>query len=213
MIAASQQGATTLLHIILSLRLVQALRDDKNEIFRAAHDASAAADFVLSLDRERVNVAEEHRQSEPEREMSRFVARLDAGSGDVGVHDKRFGNDHHTPIDHAGSSSQEGRANHNNRSEVSESLQEARALAIKELGREARIYIAQIASGVYYGKIIGETDHHVVQRLSGQTAVAHLKKLLAENPKLKSNVSISYGGEKARVRDIPERSKTAELAR
>ena len=34
---------------------VEALRKDKNEIFRAAHDASAAADFVLSLDRERAN--------------------------------------------------------------------------------------------------------------------------------------------------------------
>jgi antirestriction protein ArdC len=32
---------------------VKALREDKNEIFRAAHDASAAADYLLSLERER----------------------------------------------------------------------------------------------------------------------------------------------------------------
>ena len=31
---------------------ITALREDKNEIFRAAHEASAATDFVLSLDRE-----------------------------------------------------------------------------------------------------------------------------------------------------------------
>ena len=31
---------------------VKALREDKNEIFRAAHDASLATDYVLSLDRE-----------------------------------------------------------------------------------------------------------------------------------------------------------------
>ena len=32
---------------------MKALREDKNEIFRAAHDASAAADYLLSLERER----------------------------------------------------------------------------------------------------------------------------------------------------------------
>ena len=31
---------------------IKALKEDKNEIFRAAHDASAATDFVLSLERE-----------------------------------------------------------------------------------------------------------------------------------------------------------------
>ena len=37
---------------------VKALKEDKNEIFRAAHDASAATDFLLSLERER-SLAEE----------------------------------------------------------------------------------------------------------------------------------------------------------
>ena len=68
-------------------------------------------------------------------------------------------------------------------------------------------------SGIYYGKIIGETDHHVLQRLSGQTAVAHLKKLVGDTAELNSTVSIAYRAEKARVREIPEREKTAELAR
>jgi antirestriction protein ArdC len=31
---------------------IKALREDKNEIFRAAHEASAATDFVMSLDLE-----------------------------------------------------------------------------------------------------------------------------------------------------------------
>jgi antirestriction protein ArdC len=53
MIAASQQRATPLLHIIFSLRLIAALRNDKNEIFRAASAASAAADYVLGRDRNR----------------------------------------------------------------------------------------------------------------------------------------------------------------
>lgn len=193
---------------------IQALRNDKNEIFRAAHDASVAADFVLSLDRERANASENERRLQPERETSRFVARLEPGSGTVGVHDKRFGNDHHTPIDQGEAPSEGGRINRaTSRTELSESFQEARALAVKELGQEARTYIAQTNSGIYHGKIIGETDHHILQRLSGQTAVAHLKKLVGDTPELNSNVSIAYRAEKARIRDIPEREKSAELAR
>ena len=37
---------------------VKALREDKNEIFRAAHDASAATDFILALERDR-SIADE----------------------------------------------------------------------------------------------------------------------------------------------------------
>jgi len=37
---------------------VKALREDKNEIFRAAHDASAATDFLLALERDR-SIADE----------------------------------------------------------------------------------------------------------------------------------------------------------
>jgi antirestriction protein ArdC len=37
---------------------IKALRDDKNEIFRAAHDASAATDFLLALERDR-SIADE----------------------------------------------------------------------------------------------------------------------------------------------------------
>ena len=37
---------------------IKALRQDKNEIFRAAHDASAATDYLLALERDR-SIAEE----------------------------------------------------------------------------------------------------------------------------------------------------------
>jgi antirestriction protein ArdC len=45
---------------------IKALKDDKNEIFRAAHDASAAADFVLSLDKERVREQEVAKRTKEE---------------------------------------------------------------------------------------------------------------------------------------------------
>ncbi len=127
---------------------VEALRKDKNEIFRAAHDASGAADFALSLDRERTKDAVEKKtDSRPEQESSRFVSRLETGSGTVAVHDKRFGNDHHTAVDHEGGSSVTTGENRTaNRGELSESFQQARALAIKELGQEARTYVAQTHS-------------------------------------------------------------------
>lgn len=194
---------------------VDALRKDKNEIFRAAHDASAATDFILDLYREHAKkLSEKKAEAQPERESSHFVARLEPGSGTVGVHDKRFGNDHHTPINQSlDSSGQDAKTPSANRSELSESFQEARALAIKELGQEAKTYAAQTRSGIYRGQIIGETDHHVVQRLSAQTAVAHLKTLVGDAPEITSSVAITYQADKARVQTVAERSRTAEIAR
>lgn len=137
------------------------------------------------------------RSAESAREGDRFVARLEPGSGTVAVHDKRFGNDHHTSINQTSQSANASSGVRNgNRSELSESFQEALALAIKELGQEARTYVAQTHSGIYCGKIIGETDHHVVQRVSRQTAIAHLKELVGARPEINSNVAISYQAEK-----------------
>lgn len=184
---------------------IQALQKDKSEIFRAAHDATAAADFILGLDRER---SKEIGQS-PEKETSRFTSRTERDSGTVSVHDKRFGNDHHTPIN--GSTENAGRTVSS--ADLRESFQEARELAIKELGQEARTYVAQTQSGIYKGRIIGETEHHLIQSLSGQTAVAHLKQLLADSPNLDDNVVIAYRNNQTQVREQRERSRTAELAR
>ncbi len=43
---------------------IKALKEDKNEIFRAAHDASKAADFLLSLEREK-SIGEEELAAQP----------------------------------------------------------------------------------------------------------------------------------------------------
>ncbi|MGH9343216.1 MAG: ArdC family protein [Terriglobia bacterium] len=189
---------------------IDALRKDKNEIFRAAHDASAATDFVLSLDREREKKLVANKiESQPQRENSRFAARLEPGSGTVGVHDKRFGNDHHTTLDQPVQLGEDSAS----RGELSESFREARALAVKELGQEARTFVAQTHSGIYCGKIIGETDHHLVQRVSANTAVTHLKKLVGDTPEHDRNIAICYRHDKVQIRELRERSKGAELAR
>jgi hypothetical protein len=43
---------------------IKSLKEDKNEIFRAAHDASAAADVLLGLERDR-SIADESLQASP----------------------------------------------------------------------------------------------------------------------------------------------------
>lgn len=49
MIAASEPRPTALLHIILSSRLLKALKSDKRAIFTAASKAQQAVDWLLNL--------------------------------------------------------------------------------------------------------------------------------------------------------------------
>ena len=99
------------------------------------------------------------------------------------------------------------------RSELNASFTAAKEVTAKVLGESARTFTAETESGVYYGRIIGETDLHVVQRISGQTAVAHMKSLFDSVPQFGSNVGITYARDLATVRDPPERVKAQELAR
>ncbi len=48
--AARERKPQRLLHIMICWRLLQVLRDDKHEIFRAARDAHRAADLLLALE-------------------------------------------------------------------------------------------------------------------------------------------------------------------
>jgi hypothetical protein len=64
------------------------------------------------------------------------------------------------------------------------------------LGDTARIYTAQTDSGIYRGEIIGQTEHHVVQRLSQGSAVAHPKELLGTLPSVGENVVLRYSNGK-----------------
>jgi hypothetical protein len=65
----------------------------------------------------------------------------------------------------------------------------------------------------YHGRIIGETAHHVVQRLSPRTAVAHMKRLLEHLPHADDNVAIAYSNDHGLARDIRERVNPQELGR
>jgi hypothetical protein len=81
------------------------------------------------------------------------------------------------------------------------------------VGEKAKTYVAQTESGVYRGEIIGQTDLHVIQRLSGESAVAHMKHLLSRTPEPGRNVLIAYSKDGGRVKDLQEKSRSRELSR
>jgi hypothetical protein len=251
---------------------IKALKEDKNEIFRAAHDASAATDFVLGLEREasraealeigasvsgdllesqpvagraaakgqeirdeievlqidRDRVVEESRVGsavqqpenageQPQREDSQVVARFQADSGTVSVHHKSSGTDHHVPVEAAASGQSNGKerpaSSQISREDLSISFAAAKELTAEKLGDSVRMFAAQTQSGNYSGNIIGETDFHVVQRLSPHSSIAHMRHLLNLPPKVGEKVTIAYANEKGSVKELQERGKTRELAR
>jgi len=81
------------------------------------------------------------------------------------------------------------------------------------LGEGARTFTAETESGIYNGRIIGETDLHVLQRISGRTAIAHMKRLFDSVPPLGANVAVTYARGLATIRDALERVQAQELGR
>lgn len=229
---------------------IKALKEDKNEIFRAAHDASAATDFVLGLERElsradaieiadadgevsqraqrlrdeTENLADERdliaaptssSLDEPNRETSAVAARFEPLSGTVGVYNKQSGSDRHTPVEQIPASNNRALAHSDaiDRETLSLSFGAAKNIAAAKLGETARTFVAQTQSGAYRGEIIGATDLHVIQRLSPQSAVAHMKHLLTTAPEVGARVGIAYKDEVGSVRELREKSRERELTR
>lgn len=228
---------------------IKALKEDKNEIFRAAHDASAAADFVLNLEREvsgaeslevggsagteveraqvirdEIGVLENDRDvvgsadrdsttwAGGERESTRFVARFEPKTGTIAVHDKRLGADQRSTVDTARLVGPESDGEAWREGFIS-SFAVAKSITAEKLGDKARTFTAQTQSGNYRGEIIGETELHLVQRISPQSAVAHMKPLLESMPHVGENVGIGYVNDRGSVKELREWSKTKELVR
>jgi antirestriction protein ArdC len=185
----------------------QALKEDKNEIFKAARDASKATDFLLALEREKnLNAALASVQQDGKREEnSQSVAQQELGTATVRVQHKATATEGRVVDDTAKASE---------RAALSQSFGESKELTASKLGDGAKVYIAQLDSGKYSGKIIGETSQHVVQQLSPTSSVAHIKKQLGDSaPAVGSNVAVTYSNGRANIKEIAEREKSRSLGR
>jgi len=208
---------------------LQALRNDKNEIFRAAKDAHRATDFLLALELEQsVDKALKAGAPQLRRETAEYVAAYEPGSGTVDLEQKRTATEHRAPAERDPAEKAEPLAEAEKAAEqilddqvqslpepspLKKSFAAAQEMTRRELNQSARTFVADTASGVYRGEIIGETELHVVQRLSPQSTVAHMKSLLERVPQVGESVAISYSQSRAIVNSFEPRERTRALAR
>ena len=158
----------------------QALQQDKHEIFRAAHDASAITDYLLGMERQRSLVA---KQPAP-------GPALAAGS-------TRSTGPHTLSGEEHGKSGPPSQTR-----ELSDSLAAAQSITTQALGDTAKMLTAQTGSGIYYGVILSETTHHFIQRQSAHSGIAHLKELLDQQPQVGAHVRIHYADTRGTVREV-----------
>jgi Zincin-like metallopeptidase len=188
---------------------IKALKEDKNEIFRASHDASVATDFLLSLERERSLAEEELVAAQDPTAASGLSPASMLEEETATIHRDRKRLEDLDP--EVGATPPVG--DESGERQKTESLAEARDVAAKSLGETATLRAAETESGTYRGAIIAETELHVIQRESSQSAIAHRKELLNRQPAIGEMVRVSYSNSKGMVRESHERSKSQELAR
>ena len=166
---------------------IQTLQEDKNEIFRAAHDASAITDYLLAFERDR-SIESQQVSAEPARNAQ--------------------------DIPFAGSHGEQARSGPPNQpNELANSLTAAQSITAKALGVCAKMLQAQTESGIYNGIIIGETARHLVQRQSAHNSIVHPKDLLDRLALVGDHVCILYANSKGRVQEVRKHAKQAELGR
>lgn len=71
------------------------------------------------------------------------------------------------------------------------SFADARVIAEREVGAGTRTYIPR-PEGRYTGKVLGETDLHVVQQIGRQSAIAHFRDKLQRAPQVGDVVEVRY---------------------
>ncbi len=205
---------------------IKALQDDKNEIFRAAKDAHRATDFLLALEMEKSVGEALATAQDPQhrRETSKYVAEYEPTTGTVNIEEKSTAHEERivAPVnrDSADSLAEPKEITENIldnevhlTSDLKQSFAQAQDLTRGSLGEKARTFVADTESGIYRGEVLGETDRHLIQRLSDRSAVAHMKHLLDTLPEIGQEVAISYSQQSARVQEMPSRVVEKELAR
>lgn len=220
---------------------IKGLKEDKNEIFRAAHDASAATDFLLTLERDRSLADEELATGgsavpasileQTTADVHRDRERLDESVSET----PSDGLEPSAPVREtseqvarmepgSGTVNVQVKQSGTERRSTVETpiaaasrnngpLADAQSITAEALGPKAKALNAQTESGAYRGPVIGETDQFIIQRQSSRFSVAHPRDLLDRQPNVGENVSINYSESKGSVREYRERSRSQERAR
>lgn len=209
---------------------IKALRDDKNEIFRAAQDASRATEFLLSLERDKTIAQDladlpDASAALMEQETARLRSDLESEPNtsinpipDLVTHETGDSVARFEPKDgvakiHDNATGTDHSLTVDPLSAIEKAFQSAQTLTSERLGKDARLTAAVIEGGRYRGPVIGESGELVIQQVAAKSAVAHPKELLDSQPQLGQRVSIAYADAHAQVRDIRERAKSQELSR
>lgn len=178
---------------------IQTLKNDKNEIFRAAKDAHAAADYLIAFDKE---LPKDRSPQEPSRtETAELVAAREPAAAAALVTEKQTATESQLPVE-AGP-----------KRLAEESLAAAQDLTKRVLGEKAKHYLADTESGTYRGVIVAETAQHLVQRISPKSVAIHEKTLLPSSVVPGANVLVSYSNNVAQVRPYKARQRAQVLAR
>lgn len=207
---------------------IKTLQEDKNEIFRAARDAHKAADFILGMEKAK---ASEKAPAQLRTETSEHVADLERGSSTVNIVEKQTATEHREPVASAkarrGTEADQdakvdaekildgevdGRKAPSDR-DFEKSLGEADRKIRELLGEKANVYQADTESGRYRGPVMAASEHHVLQKLSPRSAVAHAKTLLPRGVKPGEDLVVSYSNGVATLKPNQVKQRTHALSR
>jgi antirestriction protein ArdC len=207
---------------------ISALKNDKHEIFRAAKDAHKATDYLLGL--ERSKAVESKAVPQIRTETSEHVAAYERGTGTVNIVEKETATETRNPARTGKAGMPDGQApvkvqtekildgevdgrRPPSEMELQRSLTEAEKRAKAQFGNTTRLYPADTDSGRYRGEICAETEHHVLQKISPKSVIAHPKSLIADVLSPGQGVAINYKSGLADTRPFKARERAQSLAR
>ena len=207
---------------------ISALQNDKHEIFRAAKDAHTAADYLLGLERDKE--FEVQSATELRTETSGHVAAYEKLTGTVNIVEKETATENRNPAkdNTTGSPDRlasakleaekildgqvEGRRPPSD-NELKRSLAEAETQSKTKFGNSIHVHTADTESGKYRGEICGETEHHVLQKISAKSVVAHPKSLIPDALSPGESVSFNYSNSHLQTKPLNLREHVHSLAR
>lgn len=207
---------------------ISALKNDKNEIFRAAKDAHTAADYLIGLEHSKAVEGQSTQQIRTE--TSEHVAAYEKGTGTVNIVEKETATESRNPArtGNAGAPDRQAPAKAQaekildgevegrrppSETDLQRSLAEAEKQAKTSLGNSVRVHAADTESGKYRGEICGETEHHVLQKISAKSVIAHPKNLISDVLSPGQSVSVNYSNAQVQTKPFKGRERAQSLAR